>query len=371
MDKKMNLEFISSAHASIWHSVRMLAPFAAISFCNEQFTEKSFYMGQEQFYLFMQDLYSDMFNDPDKYAVPTKPYDEYMKSEKAKKHKEKEHMVDTKECTLRNTFQQSIQFYPKYFYELGLAAESLLEDSYSLVVPEEKYDNVKGHMLLTHLKNDNEKRYEIIKNIGIRTEKAAGNYYISSERYPGMFLGLWILCKAGESACKYMNYLRIDYCGTQKASPDIETIKTTLEEGHAGIIDELRSNLSELKYKVKIKPLRNITSESKWKVEYIYQNKNILGYYADPFYFTLCIYFNNAKNITDLGRQLEKYDAKLYDWFCSKFKEKKCKCPYNRRVTFGTVDRRICGFSNRAEIENPNEYDIENSIRVLRMFRNI
>ena len=41
--------------------------------------------------------------------------------------------------------------------------------------------------------------------------------------------------------------------------------------------------------------------------------------------------------------------------------------PEYRIVKFGDAKRRICGLTNRAEIANPNDRDIENSKTVIEM----
>lgn len=42
-----------------------------------------------------------------------------------------------------------------------------------------------------------------------------------------------------------------------------------------------------------------------------------------------------------------------------------------RRVHLGEKIRRICGLSNRAEIVNPTDDDVEKAIKILIKFRNI
>ena len=105
------------AQRSIKHCLDMIAPFEA---SNQQLED-----GQAQFYHFMVSLYSGMYENPEEYLVFPEPYEEYIKKlEQQRKHarKEKEHVTDSKESTLRNTFQQAIQFYALYFYNLGLAS---------------------------------------------------------------------------------------------------------------------------------------------------------------------------------------------------------------------------------------------------------
>ena len=90
----------------------MLAPFAPSAEHKE---------GQEQFYQLMVSIYHGMYESPETYLVFPAPYEAYLqKRQNTKKGKEKEHATDARESTLRNTFQQAIQFYASYFYHLGL-----------------------------------------------------------------------------------------------------------------------------------------------------------------------------------------------------------------------------------------------------------
>jgi hypothetical protein len=362
----------SSAEKSILHSIMMLAPYRDVPIeGNSEFDQKDYISGEKEFYSFMKALYIDMYHNPAKYSIPTTEYDEYMKNRKPKIGVEKAHYTDTKECNLRNRFQQSIQFYPRFFYELGLRTEKIRKSDYALVLSIDKYEEVVKSLDWTHIRKENIERYNAINALGIETVQSEDKYYIISKNYPKMFLGLWVLCSAPESKYKYMNYLRLDYKGYNRTVPDIEDIKETLSDDHRKVIDLLQLVLKDLKMKVKVKPLRNITSGSRWKVEYSLKGKNIFGFYGDPDYLMICIYFNNEKNISDMSEKLEKKDLRIFEWFCSKFPERLCKCPSNRAVTFGQAKRRICGLSNRAEVINPNSEDVENSIRVMQIFRNI
>lgn len=83
----------------------------------------------------------------------------------------------------------------------------------------------------------------------------------------------------------------------------------------------------------------------------------------------ICIYFYSHLNIAYMSKRLQEENYDLYQWYKSKFPERLCKCRYNRRVQFGEEYRRICGFSNRAEIKNPTDQDLNNSIEVIKLFR--
>jgi hypothetical protein len=364
-----NGEHGSSAQKSIWHSIKMLSPFEGVSINDDAFDKDSILEGESDFYRFITELYQDMYNDPAKYSIPTVPYDEYMKNRVVKRSAEKEHFTDAKECKLRNTFQQAIQFYPELFYKLGCAADEICNKDYALVITKSNYTCVMESFSRSHVYKENTDRINAVLSRGLQIDEAGGKYYIKSANYPKMFLGLRVLCTAPESKYKYMNYLRLDYKGYYRSMPELDDIRLTMKEEHAGYVDLIYKSFAGQKIKYKVKPLRNITSSFEWKVDFTLNGKNIFGFYAEPDYLRICIYFSSAKNITELGEKLRLCNQELYDWFCSKFPERLCKCPNNRVVRFGDIKRRICGLSNRAEVENPNEQDISNCVSVINAFR--
>lgn len=98
------------AQRSIKHCLDMLAPFEA---SNQQAET-----GQYELYQFMVSLYRGMYENPERYLVFPEPYEEYIKKleqQNTHKRKEKEHVTDSKESTLRNTFQQLV-FYALYLF---------------------------------------------------------------------------------------------------------------------------------------------------------------------------------------------------------------------------------------------------------------
>ena len=183
--------------------------------------------------------------------------------------------------------------------------------------------------------------------------------------------GLEYLCKAPDSKYKWMNFVRLDFKNAYSPSPTVNDICKTLPVKSAETVKKLEYNLSGMKVKAKIKPIRGIVSDFKYKVEYIYKGKNICGFYADNEYLMLCIYFNNFQNINAFAQALYEEDFDLFQWFKNQFPERICKCQNNRRVYFNNEPRRICGLSNRAEIVNPDDSDIDRALYVLRKYRNI
>lgn len=236
------------------------------------------------------------------------------------------------------------------------------------MISRQNFDNVMKSFSRSRVYKENEFRFRAILDHGLQISETGGKYYITSRNHPKMFLGLWVLCNAPESKYKYMNYLRLDYKGYYRAMPEIDDVKLTMKEEHARYVDRICGAFKGQKIKYKIKPLKHITSGFEWKIDFTLRGRNIFGFYAEPDYFKLCIYFRDAENITELGEKLRAYDIELFNWFCSKLPERLCRCPNNRVVIFGNIEKRICGMFNRAEIEDPNDNDIANSIVVLEMF---
>ena len=222
-----------------------------------------------------------------------------------------------------------------------------------------------------HSAEKNNERYEWLASLGVQTEEKDNDVYVSQKEYAHAMSGLWYLCKAPDSKYKWMNFLRLDYKNAYAPIPAVADICKTLSPENAEIVKKLEDSLAGMKIKVRIKPLRGIVSDFKWKVEYSSKGKNICGFYADPEYLMLCIYFNHFQNITEFAGNLYEEDIELFQWFQAQFPERLCKCPSNRRVYFGEEHRRICGLSNRAEIVNPDKEDVERALYILRRYRKI
>lgn len=353
-------------HHSIKHCLDMIAPF---EMPNQQKED-----GRLQFYRFMVSLYHEMYQQPEKYMVFPKPYEEYarkLKEQEAQKKKEKAHVNDSKESTLRNTFQQAIQFYALFFYNIGLKSKGIDGQSGALIILKEDYADVLNQMNRIHESKYNVERYEVLSKLGIQIYQNEDIVHIAHTTYKRAMEGIEYLCKAPESKYKWMNFIRLDFKNAYSPIPTVNDICKTLPAGSAEAVKKLEDNLSGIKVKAKIKPLREIVSDFKWKVEYAYKGKNICGFYADNEYFMLCIYFNHFQNINEFSKILYEEEPGLFQWFKNQFPERLCKCPNNRRVYFGNESRRICGLSNRAEIVNPNDYDIDRALCILRKYRNI
>lgn len=354
------------AQHSIRHCMEMIAPFEMPDQQQED--------GKFQFYQFMVSLYREMYKSPEEYLVFPKPYEAYMakwKVQEAQAGKEKEHTTNSRESTLRNTFQQAIQFYALYLYRIGCKSEGPDGENGSLVIRKEEYDDVRKQMNRIHESEYNPARYEKLSKLGIQVQEKGDVIHIFHRESPRMMEGLAYLCNVSDSKYKWMNFLRLDFKNACAPVPSVNDICRTLSATSVEAVKKLEHNLSGMKIKAKIRPLRGIVSDFKWKVEYAYKGKNICGFYADPEYFMLCIYFNHFQNINEFAKLLYEEDRDLFQWFAKQFPERLCKCPNNRRVYFGGEPRRICGLSNRAEIENPDELDMDRALYVLRKYRNI
>ena len=352
------------AQRSIRHCIDMLAPFEPSGQKEES--------GQLQFYQFMRSLYREMYRKPEEYMVFQKPYEEYMaKLKKQGAQREKEHVTNARESTLRNTFQQAIQFYASYLYRIGVNSEGIEARTGALIIHKKDYSQVVEQMNRIHESQYNDRRYEVLAKDGIRISENGDIIYIVHGKYPLMMEGMVYLCKAPDSKYKWMNFLRLDFKNAYSPIPTVNDICKTLSARSFEAVRKLEDNLSGMSVKAKIKPLRGIVSDFKWKVEYVYKGKNICGFYADREYFMLCIYFNHFQNINEFAKVLYEEDHDLFQWFEKQFPERLCTCPNNRRVYFGNEPRRICGLSNRAEIVNPDDHDMDRALYVLRKYRNI
>lgn len=185
-----------------------------------------------------------------------------------------------------------------------------------------------------------------------------------------MFLGLAVLCRAPASKYKWMNYLHLDYKSYYTSMPSLPDVVETVPEYMSKKINILTETLKELPLKMRVKPLRNINSDFKWKIEFIYKGKSYVGFYLDYDFFLVCIYFNDSKNITAMAASL-KDEPDLFEWYCNHIPERLCKCPNNRWVTLGGTRRRICGMSDRLDVKEPDEADLKNCIMILRRFHDI
>lgn len=250
------------AQFSIRHCIDMIAPFEM----SDQQED-----GQLQFYQFMLSLYREMYENPEEYMVFPKPYEDYMaklKVRESKEKKEKQHSADSRESTLRNTFQQAIQFYALYLYRIGVASKGLDAGTGALVVRKGDYFDVIEQMNRIHEAKYNAGRYEKLSKRGIQVSENGDTVRIVHGEYPQMMQGISYLCKAPESKYKWMNFLRLDFKNAYSPIPSVEDICKTLSAGSVEAVNKLENNLSELKVKARIKPLGESSqiSSGRWNM---------------------------------------------------------------------------------------------------------
>lgn len=357
----------NATRRSILHCLRMLAPFREAQPEGGP-PSPDLAEGERQFYAFIKGLYEVMYSDPAFFLIPEGEYDEYLahapKPESTPEHARK---PDQKECRLRNSFQQAIRFYAAYLYELGIRAESL--ENGVLALSASAWKDARKAVEWPHLRGKTGPRFQRLEALGLDERQEPGRVLVTSREFPKMLYGLQALCSVPDSRYRYMDYLRLDFRGALRGGPEVEDIFSTLSPERACIVKALNRAVSELELRPKIKPLREITSGSRWKVEYQEKGKSRAGFYAGPDSLTLCLYFGEAEHISETSAFLWEQDAGLAAWFDARFPERLCKCPNNRRVRLGGGPRRICGLSNRAEVSEPAWEDLENCLKVLRLFR--
>ena len=249
------------AQHSIKHCLDMIAPF---EMSNQQKED-----GRFQFYQFMVSLYREMYQQPEEYMVFPKPYEEYarkLKEQEAQKKKEKAHVNNSKESTLRNTFQQAIQFYALFFYNIGLKSKGIDEQSGALIILKEEYIDVLNKMNRIHESKYNAERYEVLSKLGIQIYQNDHTVRIAHTTYKRAMEGIEYLCKAPDSKYKWMNFIRLDFKNAYSPIPTVNDICKTLPVRSAEAVKKLEDNLSGINIKAKIKPLRGMVSDFKWKV---------------------------------------------------------------------------------------------------------
>jgi hypothetical protein len=325
----------------------------------------------------MKTLYQDMYANPDTYAIPIIEYDEYIETIDLEKVFANSHKGDAKESKLRNGFQQAIQFYPDYFWKLGLAADEICNEKYELVISKSKYDSVFYSFDNPHIKNENVQRINALTNRGIRVNKASDSrYFVSCEKAPKMFLGLKVLLTVPESKYKTenkfkkLNYLRLDYRGYYRPIPEIEEVKLTMQKDHREILTLLLSLFDEVKTRYALYPMASIAPFNKWKVDYwLGNNKRLFGFYAGPDFLSFRISFKTPENLIRIITILEKNDPKLFEWFRDNIKEVFHDCPRNKMIKFGDQEKHLCCGSSGGtmEIVNPNKNDLINITELIKI----
>jgi len=348
-------------HRSIRHCLAMIAPFRPSLLSDSA--------GQRQLYDWFRALYQGMLENPEDYLVFPGPYEAYLAKNKQRldaMRNEKNHFSDARESTLRNTFQQAIQFYALFLYKAGCAALQEECTPFQLSLLPDSYRQILRKMEKLHGAQHHPARYEKLKNLGLQIEERDNRVYILLADHPQAMEGLSVLCQAAESKYKKMNYLRLDFSNAG-GIPSTQDALDSLPPEYRHAIHFMQEKAAALNLitKEKIRPMRGITSDFEWKIEYACKGKNIWGFYGDDQSLKICLYFNSPDKISRTADMLEKECPHLLSWYQDQFALRECKCRYNRAVHLCNIKKRICGLSNRMEILNPGEQDLENAGQIL------
>lgn len=349
------------AHGSIRHCLAMLAPFSPHSTASPE--------GQRQLYDWFVSFYQAMLENPEAFGVFPAPYEEYMKKNQVRleeKRGEKRHYSDSRESTLRNTIQQAIQFCAQYLFQLGLAALPGESTSSHLILTSQAHGQVLANMNRMHGASDHPLRYAALEKMHLNCRESDGRVLISFSGLPKAMEGLMLLCSAEENKFKWMNFLRLDFKNAGKA-PSFSDVLCSLPQSYQEKILLMEERVQSLypRCKMKIRPLRGITSDFEWKVEFSHKGKNVWGFYADHDNLKICLYLNAPENISRIADRLMEEDPTLLSWYQKNFPERLCICRYNRAVHLGDIKRRICGLSNRMDMNHPSEKDIAYAAQIL------
>ena len=354
---KNQKDFPSTAHKSIWHTCLFMSPFYEVIPTDiEGDKKKHLVKGERDFYDFMTALYLEMYNNPEKFYIPTIEYDRYMKG---RIKEELPHKNDPKECSLRNRFQHSIKFYQDFFYELGKVGEidSLSSD---FIFTEKEVVNILNKFKI--LKNDDNKldRIDSLKSIGFDYKKANKKIIFFNKKYPLMFYGLLVLSQSKNKKYGYTCYLSCDYRGIDEAFElKFEDTVLVLNEKYKEIAYEMNELMNKIEAKLKVKPMRSTLLHSIWKLQYTKKSKAVYTMHIDIDNMSNFLNFNNIENISRLGYLLKKRSVELYNWFYEHIITRECSCKNNRIVDIGGRKKRICGLMNRVDIYNPKKLDLE------------
>lgn len=284
----MDNENISYSMRSIINAINMLVPFKAVEVNEITLLDMDTILkGENDFYLFMKELYNDMYSNPEIYYIPLNKYDHYIKYKKRNSN-ENIKFSDSKESKLRNTVKQSIEFYQMFFYEMAIRGK-FDSDKYSFIITLENYKNLMKKLNLPNIKNEQDKRIKKIIDYGIEVKCTNDNIVIRPIKYEKAFVGLWILTNIPNSRHKYMDYLRINYLGIYKKSVNISDVLDIVSDNNKEIINTIDRYMKQIKVKVKIKPLTGTVLGCTCKVDYLYESKSILTLYACNDYMKVSI----------------------------------------------------------------------------------
>lgn len=364
---KNQINFPSTAQKSIWHtSLFMSTYYEIIPPGIENDKIKYLVKGEKDYYDFISTLYSDMYDNPGKYFIPTIEYDKYMNG---RKKEELSHKNDSRECTLRNKFQNSIKFYQDFLYEIGKHGE-LDPDSFYLIMTGNKFLEIIKKFKLLKKEKENFNHIDTLKSIGFEYKKSDKKIAFFNNNYPMMFFGLSSLAKSKNIKYGYTCFLLCDYRGLIDSFEfKFNDTILILNERYKRIAYEMNELMNKIDAELKIKPMRNTLLNSCWKLQYTKKGKAVYTIHIDIDKMNNFLYFNSVENISKIGYLLKKNYNELFNWFYDNINTMKCSCKNNKIVDIGGQKKRTCGLMNRVQINNPDKQDLEKMKKILEIYQ--
>jgi hypothetical protein len=358
--------FPSVTHHSIWHAAVFLAPFLEVIPPTVTGTEADqLRQGERHLYRFITELYADMYAHPDMYFIPVGDYDRFMEGKTRHTLAKKDVQ---KESWLRNRFQQAIQFYQKLLFEIGLHGKPMDGTMMLTLAPDALSEMIRTHRL-TSVRGEQEQRAIALARVGMIVRRSSDTITVSVPDCPSVLIALSMLCKSGKKQHALTNVLRCDFRGLLPSfKPGIEDAMAVLSEDVRPLIAEMDAIMQRLPCKVVVKPLKNTTLYSPWKVRYTFRGKSLYAFQGDTGHLDAFAYFNHVQNVSRMGALVRDASDDLYSWFYERIPARTCACKNNRVVDIGGQTKRICGLMNRLEVSNPDKQDMRNLKRVIALY---
>ena len=359
-------EFPSATHKSIWHSAVFMAPFYEVIPPRLNGREANdLREGEKNLYRFMTDLYSDMYDNPEKYYLPVMEYDLLLNGRDWRSLNGND---KKKESNLRNRFQRKIQFYQKLLFEIGINGETEAgTDSLSSDKP--ILTNVIANHTLRIIWDQREQCAEALSRLGLEIKRFNNKITVSNSQYPKMLFALSALCKAGKGKFALTNFLRCDFRGLLNSYiPGFEDTVSILPDGFKKKAIIMNEFMKDLKCKTIVEPLKNTTLYSEWKLFYSFKGKSIYGFHSDTESLKTFAYFNHYENVSRMGYILKEESDSLYNWFYDCIPISMCSCRNNKLVNVGGREKRICGLTNRIDVINPDDANLKNLKRIIEIY---
>ena len=358
--------FPSTAQKSIWHASVFMAPFREFIPPGAAADERhDIVSGEQDWYAFISELYQKMYQAPGVYYVPVERYDQYMHG---RTRSDLPHKNDSRECTLRNEFQNAIKFYQNFLYKIGEYG-TIDAKTYRLGISRKQFESLIQTLNINKKENDVRKRIDALHTVGLTYSCSDDFVQFSCARYPRLFIGLSLLAKSENKKYAYTCYLTCNYREAVKTgSPKFEDALFVLTAAQQKLAKEVHTLMIEAGADLKVKPLRSTQLTFFWKLQYTRKGKALATLHIDVQKLDCFINFNSVTNISKVGYRLKKDSEELYGWFFDCFKLRECSCKNNRNADIGGRRKRICGLMNRMEIYDMRQSDLEKIKQILQVF---